>query len=373
MAGTQMTTAGANHHDQPKVICGMTSQQADLKRASDRMHQRYSRARRKAHMDELVAKNVALTDQLAATEEKLKLLQDNYDALRTAINGFHTVASEQYQALVVPILEQPPQYIKANLQTNSPTPIQSISTSPSDLPEQGDSSVDSSLQDCKNGNTVVIDNFLFDLPIELGTGLMVNFFNSSLNQHDPFGSLPEACESWPVGNLSPLESNLEWANSSGLAAGAMLAIEQQFEALPHQEFAQPPIWQRLPINLAPTTAIDHVLIEVSESGRKSSPQRGKIYEELCQQSFPSISSLLNLTNDDAASHPVSAAVGKHAMWGTTVLSFSSRVAYHYIVAHMVRWLVCRTEESFAQLPDFLKPTELQRKVPHPAWVEVFPW
>jgi hypothetical protein len=178
---------------------------------------------------------------------------------------------------------------------------------------------------------------------------------------------------WAMTDQFTHDSSVSWAGTCDAAAHASFAIQPEAGLrLPplHTELAPP--WQLVPLHLPPTTALDHVLIN-AESGRQWSHQKGELQEELSQGSFPSLSTLLKPSEDDSKTHPISAVVSEHTTWGTSVVSFPSRVAYHYIVAHMLRWLVLRTEESFNQVPESLKPTATQLTVPHPAWIDMFPW
>jgi hypothetical protein len=351
---------------QPRLISDMTPDQIEMKRASDRIHQRYSRARKKGHINELEAKNAVITSRLANTERKLKQLQESHGALRDAINALHVIVNSQSHSPVANALPQSPNHLSIDIQPSDSTTVQS------NAPLQELYSPTSSLENCAPESPAINHDMLFDQPIDFGTGLMVNLFNDSLSSIAPFHLMPDAGDSWPTWNQSLRNSGVFWTNSRGTATPTVQEPERQPEIRqPQSDPEAPPIWQSTPVHLPPITPADHVLIDIQESGAQWSRQRGKPYEELSQQSFPSISSLLNPTTDDAASNPISAAVGRHT--DGSVISFSSRVAYHYMVAHMVRWLVCRTEESFNQLPEYLKPTHLQRTVPHPAWVDIFPW
>ena len=336
------------------LICNMTPDEAERKRASDRIHQRYSRARKKTQFDQLKAQNAVLTARLEETEKKLKQLQENHEALRA-------------------LHRTPPQQAVAQCEHQLDAQVQPENLTPLYAPDS--SSSPSFLSSCASANPVVRNDLLFDMSIDFGTGLMVDLFNdNSLGLTAPFNSLSDASELWPANNQPNPDSRAIWANSCGTAVHATLEIEHESNnRLAPIDTERLEIWESVPLHLPPVTSADYVLIGVSESGRKWSRKRGEPYRELSQQSFPSISSLLNPTTHDEASNPVSAAVGKHTTWDTSVISFPSRVAYHYIVAHMVRWLVCRTEDRFNQLPGFLKPTHLQRTVPHPAWVDMFPW
>jgi hypothetical protein len=218
-----------------------------------------------------------------------------------------------------------------------------------------------------------------DLLMEFGTNSLVDSHEDLLaGDTVSFKSFPEHnyLEFWPWlnGDQGEQESSLALLLDCDTQGRDAMDTERQpsFTLSPRiSEWSQAE--QLMSVHLVPITPTDHVLIEVSEFGRRWSQQKGQQYEELCLPNYPDLSSLLKPTSRDAASSPISSAIGKHSAWATSVHSLAARVAYHYMVAQMIRWMICRTEQSYNQLPPFLRPTELQRIVPHPAWVDVFPW
>lgn len=349
-----MESTGSSRPNQTKLVAEMTLEEAERKRASDRINQRYSRARKKTRVEELQKRNAELVMQLTETEGRLQRLQHDFDALKGAVGS----------------LSQPGQSTSRDSPSN-PTVLGASPLTPSSCTyPTRDAQLDR--------------DFFLDLPIDFGNGVVVNL----LNDHGLDGSttnnvLLDAAErtymNWPISENLIHDSTLTLAGGNNAAAHAALEIIEPFSELSQSALGQTepdhiPIWQRLPLHVVPpTTPIEQVLVNVSELGRQWSRQKGESYRELSQECFPSISSLLNPTSGDAALNPISTAVGKHATWGTVVIELPSRVAYHYIVAHMVRWLVCQSKETYDQLPEYLRLTELQRTVPHPAWIDVFPW
>ncbi|KAF2655120.1 hypothetical protein K491DRAFT_716487 [Lophiostoma macrostomum CBS 122681] len=342
-------------------IAQMTPEEAERKRAGDRVNQRWSRARRAGKVAQLENQNAdlkrqneALRLQLAKADCELKLLRQNHDKLRTAVQAAHALVQSSEDGLI-----DGDEQTSSGATAHRTMPSESTTTVP---PAEAYVSPAS-----QSGYVVedpsIMNDILLDLPLEFGTGLVVNLLDSrsSLNSSE-----------WTTTDLSH-DSSVSWAGSRDAATHASLAIEPEAGIrLPPltTEFAPP--WHLVPLHLPPTTALDHVLIN-AETGRQWSHQDGKLQEELSQGSFPSLSTLLIPSENDSKTHPISAVVSEHTTWGTTVVSFPSRVAYHYIVAHMLRWLVLRTEESFNQIPDSLKPTVTQLSVPHPAWIDMFPW
>ncbi|CAK7204998.1 hypothetical protein SEUCBS139899_007761 [Sporothrix eucalyptigena] len=132
-----------------------------------------------------------------------------------------------------------------------------------------------------------------------------------------------------------------------------------------------PPWQALPLHLPPQTDIDHFIIETIALGRRLLEQTAA--EELSHAQFPSISSLLNPNLGDDGSKPLTSALASHVVRYSTIQPVTSRIAIMYKLSHLLRWLVCRNRQSYEKLPDFLKPTLLQRTVPHPPWVDAITW
>lgn len=147
-----------------------------------------------------------------------------------------------------------------------------------------------------------------------------------------------------------------------------------------------PEWADVPLHLPPETDMDRLIFDLTNSGRRLQEQKREQQrrlsdgsrddsgsEELSQAQFPSISSLLNPNLGDDGSKPLTAAMAAHVVQKSTIKSVPTRIALMYILSHLMRWLVCRNKQSYDKLPEFLKPTLLQRTVPHPAWVDVITW
>lgn len=74
-----------------------------------------------------------------------------------------------------------------------------------------------------------------------------------------------------------------------------------------------------------------------------------------------------------ASRPVLAAVATHVVWKSPLKNLTGRLSFLYKLAIFLRWCLCPTKENYEAVPDFLKPTPLQRRVPHPVWVDLVIW
>ncbi|KIH89752.1 hypothetical protein SPBR_07390 [Sporothrix brasiliensis 5110] len=133
-----------------------------------------------------------------------------------------------------------------------------------------------------------------------------------------------------------------------------------------------PAWQTVPLHLAPANDLDRFIFDTTNSGRRLQQQSGGA-GELTQAEFPSISSLLNPNLGDDGSKPLTFALATHVVAKSNVRSVTTRIALMYTLSHLLRWLVCRNKSSYDKLPEFLKPTHLQRTVPHPPWVDIITW
>lgn len=151
--------------------------------------------------------------------------------------------------------------------------------------------------------------------------------------------------------------------------GVALSPVPALDALPR--LGDIPEWQVLPLHLSPETDLDWLILNTIIAGRRMHQSSGA--GELSHARFPSITSLLNpnLGNDDTK--PLTSTLAAHVVRKSTVKSLTTRIALMYILSHLLRWFVFRSKDSYALLPDFLKPTYLQRTVPHPAWIDAVTW
>lgn len=132
-------------------------------------------------------------------------------------------------------------------------------------------------------------------------------------------------------------------------------------------------WSVAPLQLAPTNRMDHFIMSTVKALRNqllSTQQQA----DLTASSFPNISSFVDShpKGDPAtelpAGRPLSSLVAAY-VFQSPVRSFVERLAVMYHLSHFVRWLVCRTKETYDIMPPCLRPSLLQRTVPHPAWVD----
>jgi hypothetical protein len=363
---------------QPKLVAEMTFEQAEMKRASDRVHQRYSRARRQNRIAELEHKNATLTSQLMEMEKQLQEMRKSEESLQLTTATTRVIAPQFDQSSAALATTNLTQDHEGKARINGRTLLPRTSSSSSNINSSTSASMSSPLIGCLTQNLNSSMSCFLDVPLDFGTSLAIDLLEDISGGRNTCTTFPEEnyVESlpWLICNQFQKDSSLYLPIDREIQDRDALEIERQPSSTLGPRISE---WsqaeQLISVHLPPTTPTDHVLIEVSEFGRRWSQQKGQQYEELYLPNYPDLSSLLKPTSRDAALSPIASAVGKHSAWATSVHSLASRVAYHYMVAQMIRWMICRTEQSYNQLPPFLRPTELQRIVPHPAWVDVFFW
>lgn len=189
------------------------------------------------------------------------------------------------------------------------------------------------------------------LPIDLGLGFTVNLMGA-----EPASQYLDL----NFGELEPTLKLLIPPEPSDTAEGS-----------PPAPIGGKQPWQMLPIHVPPTTRLDHTIEHITTMGRRVK-QKHAYPGELDQPGFPSISSLLNPSMGSDSSKPLSSAVAAH-VWTSPVDSMPERIAFMYVLSHLLRWLICQDEKTYNQLPDFLKPTQRQCTIPHPAWIDTVMW
>ncbi|CAK7232390.1 hypothetical protein SBRCBS47491_008253 [Sporothrix bragantina] len=121
--------------------------------------------------------------------------------------------------------------------------------------------------------------------------------------------------------------------------------------------------------------------------------------ELSTSTFPQVSSLINPSasvstdNDGTSSHSaghdslennhftqhqrphrgVAHTVFARVMTQMPLQEMPARFAAMWVVCHLVRWRLCRSQPAFDALPAFLHPTPTQRTVAHPIWIDTIVW
>ena len=132
-------------------------------------------------------------------------------------------------------------------------------------------------------------------------------------------------------------------------------------------------WSRKPVNTPPMAALDWAIVEMEELCRNRA-SRDLTFLEFATPAFPHVSSLLNAEPPLAhPQKPITFAVVTQIMSQMPVQGTTERLAAMWLICNLVRWRLCPTQEAFATLPDFLRPTEMQLTIPHPIWVDTIVW
>ncbi|KAH6693764.1 hypothetical protein F5X68DRAFT_273267 [Plectosphaerella plurivora] len=143
------------------------------------------------------------------------------------------------------------------------------------------------------------------------------------------------------------------------------------------------VWQQMPQHISPACKLDEVIAETITSWRARAQQQGHQEAELTEPVFPNISSLLNpspeegqpasTTKDQEVRLPPLSRIVAAQVGRSSISRILERIAFMYNLSHMIRWLVCRSQESYCAMPAYLRPTLLQRTVAHPPWVDLIVW
>lgn len=320
-------------------VSNMTSTQVEHKRAIDRANQQICQRRKRAKMQWLEGEVHRLTGQLNAAHERIRELEAGAAVVAAAAasgNGavYHhmPVPVMSVPTLDVPILDVPATFEPTVLDA----PPVDIPTSPSAT----------ALETTTTATTTTDDDPARANYDAIWTVHLRELLDPAHN--DDYGELGNIVFEYP---MPPPDTP-----SPQYGEGGEITL---------------PEWQVVPLHLPPETDLDRFIIETTNSGRRLHQQTGAA--ELSQVQFPSISSLLNPNLGDDGTRPLTFALATHVVRNSTVKSITTRIALMYLLSHLLRWLVCRNRQSYEKLPDFLKPTHLQRTVPHPAWVDAITW
>ncbi|KAJ4310437.1 hypothetical protein N0V84_010969 [Fusarium piperis] len=302
-------------------VSNLTTEQAEKKRAIDRDNQRHHRAKNKAYIRTLEEKVAELTARLEDAEALLEQYRGRDNEQLPALS--HSSATN----LTTPTQ---PTSINGDLEASTSVPLLSEDT---------------------------IKSYLDSLPLDLGTGMTIHSFSAA--QDVDFLDWDLACV---MGNLSPvMETPLTDLPSYDTSLGSWDSTSSQ---------GQTPEWQMMPLYLPPTTKLDEVVISTTAAWRA----RLHKDEELEKPVFPSINSLLNRpTNVEQGLPGTFSETVAAQVWRSPIKTLAERIGFMYNLSHLIRWLVCRSKDTYEKMPAFLRPTELQRTVPHAAWISTFPW
>lgn len=315
-------------------VANLTTDQVSKKRALDRSNQRSHRAKNKAYIQHLEAKVAELTYNLERAEARLAEYEKQQSEKLTETPVCPTQNDPGSSTLADPAFLDLEGYDSSRLGSN--------------LKES---------HQAQEGSFDVIQS-LDTLPLDFGAGIEVNFFDSP--QEFTFSNLglPDLSSANGTGlsQSSVIQESLEGSSSFGSSSSNSLGT---------------PEWQQIPMNIPPTNKLDELIISKARSWRDHFLRSGHQNTELGEPRFPSISSLLNrpFNEDEDIPRPVSDVVAAQVL-RSPIKSLVERIGFMYKLAYFVRWLVCQTEETYKMIPEFLRPTHLQRTVPHPAWIDV---
>lgn len=321
-------------------VSNMTSSQVEHKRAIDRANQQICQRRKRAKMQWLEGEVIRLTGQLEAAHERIRALEAGAAAAVVPVSVYQSVPVPVTMdvPLHAPIVIEPAALDAAGLDI----PPLDASASPTALASTTASST-----------TIATTNSTAPTP------------DDARNDYDSI---------WTV----HLRELLDPANNEDYGELGNIVFEYPMPPpdTPSPQYGEGgeitlPDWQVVPLHLPPETDLDRFIIEMTNSGRRLQQQTGAA--ELSQAQFPSISSLINPNLGDDGTRPLTFALAAHVVRNSTVKSITTRIALMYLLSHLLRWLVCRNRQTYEKLPDFLKPTHLQRTVPHPAWVDAITW
>lgn len=392
----------------------MSAADLELQRAADRTNKRFSRNRQKLRMEELRKKNGDLTKANRALMTKLAVVEKEVESLRAQLDDLRSILAAAVQTFdnAPSSTLEPPSFridegntgrelrrqhrphLHSHEALGNTAPIEPVRTTFA----QPFGPITEYTDPTFNG---IINGYMTDLPDEFGHGMTLNLLSemsvvkhslskpsadsgiATLGTVDKSMSEPRYCSSQadtvttytapPSHSSLPdgiLDHQLRVLDSS-----PSLSASLSSSAPCRTSTGRLPEWSMIPLHSTPTNALDRMFLRVTTQGRSYNQRNQRHYDELSEPSFPSISSLLNpATELDTAElkTPVATALGQHA-WSSTVVSFPARVAIHYSIALLLRWIISPSPQSWLQLPQFLRPTELQKTVAHPAWIDAFAW
>ncbi|EGX52119.1 hypothetical protein AOL_s00043g509 [Orbilia oligospora ATCC 24927] len=88
--------------------------------------------------------------------------------------------------------------------------------------------------------------------------------------------------------------------------------------------------------------------------------------------FPRSPSIPNLLLLDLDSNPLTSIVGR-ALLNSSPAQLADSVATYFIVYRLLRWRICPTPETYYDLPEWYRPSELQKTWPHPLCIDLLAW
>ncbi|KAF7550644.1 hypothetical protein G7Z17_g5584 [Cylindrodendrum hubeiense] len=334
-------------------VANMTSSQIESKRSIDRANQRYCRAKRKTQMGQLQSQVDSLTRELEDTKKQLREYQEREKSW-SGLAAFGSSSEGSSNGSTAPGLCTDLAFLDdgeveditgacqdagLELDISIPTSQTSLVAAGFDQPAFN-SDFDSFYQPASSNFAGGLNADLLDPAWQLPPS---NLNHQALFQEHPSPGAPSRPLPWAGHFL------LDKFNPPFMTPGT---VE----------------WRSIPPLTDATTQLDQVILTTTESLR-----RGGFRPPLRESPFPSISSLLNPAGQDKSSSCTISTAAAAQVGRSPVASLLGRVGFLYVLSHLLRWYICRTKESYDQLPHCLRPTLLQRTIPHPPWIDTIVW
>ncbi|KAL1888398.1 hypothetical protein Sste5346_009606 [Sporothrix stenoceras] len=362
-------------------VCNLTPWEVQRKRAIDRANQQHWRKKKRLYIADLEAQVARLTARLEEAEAKLKRYEQTEETEREVAR---------------------PPTVTAVASPTSPTSPSASGPSPSRSSTSSSQPIVPTTQaqpQPQPGNNVQLD--LFDPAPSSSLSLALPIFDSSLGDIEMNGDADadvdvEASVSHVVDKvLQPVmrqqQQQQQRRRQAPQTSPSPLATHVPY--IPYylggRHHAQSqtyslPDWMDLPLNLPVATELDKLVLITSQALVQRYSTR-----EFSQPVFPSVEGLMSCIQTDARrssveadaqvggvvdnSHPVLAAVACHVVWISPLKHLTSRLAFLYKLALFLRWCLCPSPATYNAMPHFLRPTLLQRRVPHPVWIDMIVW
>ncbi|CAK7197631.1 hypothetical protein SEUCBS139899_000279 [Sporothrix eucalyptigena] len=156
---------------------------------------------------------------------------------------------------------------------------------------------------------------------------------------------------------------------------------------PHSVMSRlrPPTWKMTPLNSPPTCIADQLFLGFVTAQRQ-------IVSSQASHTSPSVTSptasTTSTTTTSASQPPDIAPLIDRNRRGTDEVSkvasdvvrtyaeietLPKQIAVHFLMTHLLKWLVLLDEPSWNSVPVWLRPTLAQLTIEHPAWIDRIPW
>ena len=125
------------------------------------------------------------------------------------------------------------------------------------------------------------------------------------------------------------------------------------------------------INSASTCPLDTLLLDFL-SERRQRAAEGMPQHDLVGPAYPNVSALIHPERSEL-SHPLSRVFTDILSKFPDLSALPEQVGTLYIMFLIMRWQVAPTQENYARLPDWVKPSPSQLLTAHPVWIDHLPW